>query len=811
MQKPVKGKLLSLRDSCADKFFGRHLDFRVRVFNMLGMAGIGVSIFSSVSSIGNREGMVSVSFNIITAFVAYGLMCYASRSGRYQLCYMLSIGAIFLVCFTFIFFTGGGYYGAMPFFFIFAVVFTVYMLEGKKAVVMAGAELVFYTGLCLFAYFFPGRISVIERESYKLLEILAGFWAVSIMLGITMIQQFRLYHEQQQELEAGREEALQLSEAKSSFLASVSHEIRTPINVMLGMNEMVLRESGSESVREYGKNIQNAGKTLLLLINNILDVSKIESGKLELLEESYRTEVLIDELSVIGAELASRHGLEFQTEADEALPGGLTGDWVHLKQVAVNFLSNAAKYTRQGSVTLRFSGRPGDGADSFLLHISVEDTGIGIRKEHIPVLFDAFTRVDISANRSVEGTGLGLAIAKELTELMGGSIHVESRWGEGSIFSVEVPQRVADPVPLGRNVHMDFQEPERQKNGFVAPGAAVLVVDDNEENLKVMRALLSRTMLHVDTVRSGAQALEAAGRFKYDVILMDYMMPGMDGEETLLHLRELPGFHTPAVALTANVVAGVREKLLDAGFCRYLSKPVMWRELEAVLRELLPAKLVTEGREAGRAAVSGAEKDALAAELLPYGITMGRGLDYLGGDIFQYRKLACFFEESFLSGKADFHELISREDWESLKYKVHSLKSQARAVGAEGLSSTAEKLERLCAEGNGSYIGAMLPLLDYEWERAREGLEVLCLRLKALSTRECRRDAAPLPGLEDLAKLLDHHRHPDALEALDRFIAMAQEPETAAQLREIWKKVDEVEFEQAQHMLSCMMGGSDNG
>ncbi|WP_165919305.1 ATP-binding protein [Kineothrix alysoides] len=794
-----------------DKFFSRELDVRVRMFNVLAIAGIIVSFISAMASIVNSEGLVSFLVSLTAAFVAYTLMCYASKSGKYQLCYIIAIMAVFFFCFTFIFMVGGGYHGAMPFFYILAIVFTIYMLEGKQAILIAGAELIYYTGLCLLAYFFPDSVSDIDTEFYKLLEVMTGFWAVSLILGATMYQQFGMYKQQQRELEAGKEKALHLSEAKSNFLANMSHEIRTPINVMLGMNEMVLRESDSRQIREYGRNIQNAGKTLLLLINNILDVSKIEAGKLEVVEESYQTASLIEELSVIGTELAGRNGLAFWTEVDEALPSMLTGDWIHIKQVAANFLSNAAKYTKHGDVVLRVSGRPGEQEDKMFLCISVSDTGIGIKEDDIPVLFDAFTRVDMSVNHGVEGTGLGLTIARELMQLMDGCIHVESKWGKGSTFSAKIPQRIADSTPICKQKRRAAGELEKETHSFIAPDASILVVDDSKENLQVIRSLLSRTMLRVDTVNSGAKALEEAKHMRYDMIFMDYMMPEMDGMETLGQLLELPGFHTPVVALTANVISGVREKLLEAGFCRYLSKPIMWNEIESVLRELLPKELVTENKASEREAFPADLKNKLALELPPYGIRLEDGLHYLGGDMRQYGKLAQFFIENYSSAKEEIRSFSAEGGWENMKYCVHSLKSKAKAVGANDLSDTAAKLERLCAEKDNRHMEAVLPLLYYEWSRAREGLDLLNGRLEELMPETAEAHSSNLSNLEGLMKLLDHHRHPDALEALDHLIAEAQDPEITARLKEVWELVEEVEFEQAKRILSTMLGGDDNG
>jgi CheY-like chemotaxis protein len=359
---------------------------------------------------------------------------------------------------------------------------------------------------------------------------------------------------------------------------------------------MISRESNSGQISQYSEGIENAGKTLLSLISNILDMSKIEAGKLQAFEETYKTANLIDELSVFGCELAERKGLTFRAEVDDNLPSALIGSYEYIKQVAINLLGNAAKYTQKGGIVLSVSFTEDESDDIITLSLSVSDTGIGIKSSDLAVLFDTFTRVDPAVTGSIEGAGLGLSISKELTQFMGGSISVESVYGEGSTFTIKIPQQIADKTPVSAGADLTDRKkhiPAVKQGSFIAPEAAVLAVDDNEDNLKILRLLLSRTMINLDTAKSGEECIKAASNKHYEVIIMDYMMPGQDGIETLRKLRQIDGFNTPVIAITANVSTEAEEKLKNAGFTLCLSKPVVWRELENALAKTIPSELVT--------------------------------------------------------------------------------------------------------------------------------------------------------------------------------------------------------------------------
>lgn len=397
--------------------------------------------------------------------------------------------------------------------------------------------------------------------------------------------------------EQKKQQAIMAREAQAKFLTNMSHEIRTPINAIIGMNEMVLRENENESVKEYAYNIQSASNMLLGLINDILDFSKIEAGQLELVEATYRLVSLIqDEVLLLNARIAGKP-ISTQIDISPDMPSKLLGDELRIKQVLTNLLSNAVKYTKEGSVTLKAFSKSVD-ADTVILCFSVTDTGIGIKEEDLSKLFSSFKRLELNKNRNIEGTGLGLNIAKQLANLMQGDITVESKYGKGSTFTVSIPQKVMDKQPIG-NFEEALREYRKEKhtmdNFFIAPNATILIVDDNSVNRTLIKSLLKRTKIKVDHAASGRECLELTGQKKYDIILMDHMMPELDGVETLNLLRNdesNPNCNTVVIALTANAIAGCREMYLGYGFNDYFSKPIQAQKLETLIFHYLPEDVV---------------------------------------------------------------------------------------------------------------------------------------------------------------------------------------------------------------------------
>lgn len=395
--------------------------------------------------------------------------------------------------------------------------------------------------------------------------------------------------------EKEKQHAIYANESKARFLANMSHEIRTPINAVLGMDEMILQESREPKIKEYAVDIQNAGKSLLALINDILDFSKIESGKMEIVPVEYSLSSLICDCYNMIAMRAKEKHLKLIVENDRSLPDRLYGDEIRVRQVIVNLLTNAVKYTKEGSIVFSVQGKRME-QNCLLLQISVKDTGIGITEENCEKLFDSFQRVDEKKNRNIEGTGLGLAITKQIVELMEGEITVESEYGKGSVFRIQLPQTIKEDCPVGAfSARMDSadRKTEASTDILVAPEGKILVVDDVEMNLKVFKGLLKKTQLQIDTALSGRQALELASQKQYHMIFLDHMMPEMDGIETFRALKQMtagPNTDTPVIMLTANAIVGVREEYLQEGFADYLSKPVQIGHLQEMIRKYLPSE-----------------------------------------------------------------------------------------------------------------------------------------------------------------------------------------------------------------------------
>lgn len=411
-----------------------------------------------------------------------------------------------------------------------------------------------------------------------------------------------------EELKEQKKIADEANAAKSQFLANMSHEIRTPINAVLGFNELIIREctearesAGNDryfdNIRMYAGNIQSAGGNLLSIINDILDLSKIEAGRMDIVDAPYSLTDLLNDVSNMVFFKANEKGLEFSVDVDEALPDELYGDKARVRQVITNILSNAVKYTDKGSVRIKVRGTADNGMEPgqmLRLSIEIKDTGIGMHREEMDKLFTKFQRLDLSHNSTIEGTGLGLAISHQLMTMMGGSIQVESTYGSGSTFAIEIPQKIVSSQPVGdfrERFEKEILSVKEYSEEFRAPEAHILVVDDTKVNHKVAQGLLKKTLIKIDTAESGEQAIRMARENTYDLILMDQRMPQMDGTEALMHIREQKdgkNVRTPVICLTADAIIGAKERYMAEGFTDYLSKPINSHELEQTLIKYLP-------------------------------------------------------------------------------------------------------------------------------------------------------------------------------------------------------------------------------
>ena len=514
------------------------------------------------------------------------------------------------------------------------------------------------------------------------------------------------------------EEVVRANEAKSQFLANMSHEIRTPINGILGMDSVLLKECHDENLREYAKNIQSAGQSLLSIINDILDISKIESGKMEILTIRYQLfSVLNDCYNLTKIKLQNKP-VSFIMQINEKLPSWLYGDEVRIRQIINNFLSNAVKYTKEGNITfeLDFEEKTDE---QILLVITVRDTGIGIKEEDLGKLFESFTRIEEKRNRNIEGTGLGLNLTKNLVNLMGGEVFAESTYGKGSCFTAKIPQKIADAKPMGdfgKRYQQYLSTSDDDKLSFLAPDAKILVVDDVTMNLKVVEGLLKATKIQIDTAVSGSECLECVKTTPYQMIFLDHMMPEMDGLETLEHMKNLadnPNAQTPVIMLTANAIVGAKEEYIEAGFTDYLTKPIRETELLEMILKYLPEELVCENGGQGieksqdaqdmeqpEAGGEGAEPLQRLEQL--EGLDVKTGLTYcMNEEDFYIEMLQEFLQADKASKLKHF---LAEEDWDNYRTTVHALKSTSLTIGAAHLSGEAKALEMAAKEGNMDYI-----------------------------------------------------------------------------------------------------------
>ena len=498
------------------------------------------------------------------------------------------------------------------------------------------------------------------------------------------------------------------NKAKSEFLADMSHEIRTPINAILGMNEMILRETKESGTYEYSRNIKTSGKNLLQLVNSILDFSKIEDGKMEIVPVRYRVNTLITYLINSVQERANAKNLDFNIDIDPTIPSELYGDDARIDQIILNLLTNAVKYTPSGSVTLTIRSRERK-ENMLLLYVEVKDTGIGIKESELNRLFESFERLDKIRNRNIEGTGLGISITTKLLALMDSELKVESKYGEGSIFSFELWQRIENEEPLGEyNMSLPEQDNVAYQESFRAPKARLLVVDDTKMNLIVVVNLLKNTEMKIDTAINGQEAVKLCESVQYDVILLDQRMPGMDGTQTLKEIRYLSqGINkdTPVICLTADAIRGAKERYLSQGFSDYLTKPVEGQTLERMLLEHLPEdkiqRTVTDAKpDTTRDNVTGFPFE----ELKNAGIDTNEGLKYSGNDEKLYRTLLTEFVTDHGRKRPLLDSHYKNKEWHDYSILIHSVKSTSKMLGASKLSEAARKLETASKNGDNGFI-----------------------------------------------------------------------------------------------------------
>lgn len=580
------------------------------------------------------------------------------------------------------------------------------------------------------------------------------------------------------------------SKAKSTFLANMSHEIRTPINTIIGLNTMILRESKESAIRSYARNVKSASNMLLSLINGILDMSKIEADKMELVMEEYSCKNLLTDIISMVKSRTEFERLEFKCNVSEDLPDGLYGDEIRLKQVIINLITNAAKYTDEGSVQLSIFGKKHDGQVHLL--ISVKDTGIGIHEEDLSKLAKRFSRFDEKRNHSVEGTGIGLNLVTGILGLMDSKLHVVSKYGEGSEFYFEIEQKVIDDTPVGKikfDVYEGDEEEEYQAL-FTAPEAKILVVDDNVMNLTVFEELLKETKLQIDAVNSGFAALKKTAKQKYDVIFMDHMMPEMDGVETFEKIRsqkEGKNTNTPVIVLTANAIKGAKEEYRNMGFDDFLAKPIQPNALEQSILEHLDKSKVKQNSDVKKKENQESDLPVIS------GVDVAFGLNHTGGMKSYLSVLKQFV--SVADGEAEelqsyIGEIESDNDnhaaVKSFRIKVHAMKATANMMGAFQAYGVAAMLENAAMHENVREILDVAPYFLQEWEKLKTTVS------ESLPKTDEKKEKPSKEVLESLLHLLETSMKSYDIKNADAVMEKLQSFELNDNEMEILKKLENV-------------------
>lgn len=609
----------------------------------------------------------------------------------------------------------------------------------------------------------------------------------------------------------GEENARKANYAKTAFLANMSHEIRTPINAILGMDEMILREAKDDTIEKYAAAIETSGRTLLALVNDILDFSKIESGKIDIIPAEYQLSSVLNDLMNMMAQRAEKKHLVLEIEVDSRIPDVLYGDEMRIRQVITNMLSNAIKYTDTGSVKLLVRFRWLNQEKKELeLYIAVKDTGRGIKKEDQGKLFNSFERVDMQKNRAIEGTGLGLAITKKFVELMRGSVGVESVYGQGSKFFVRIPQKAMTGIPMGdyqEKFQKNVQKQKKYERSFVAPEARILLVDDNEINLMVEENLIKQTKVMVDTAASGKEALALLETKQYDLILLDHMMPEMDGIETLkqMQLKHLAA-GVPVLVLTANAISGARDMYLEYGFQDYLSKPINGYHLEKALMKWLPSEKIQTVSEKPKkdSTEDQTEKKVLETMKLSRILDVEKALMYTNEGmqgVIENIRLYLEHENEYVNKLRQAYENGNDTNY---RMSAHSLKSSSELIGANELSEFALSMENESKDSNVTY-------LKEHHEKFLQTYGQLCRHLEEfLASQPGQKKSEKKNSVTDtLQNMLDAVKNWDTVRASEEMKYLKEQtssegssPEWVNRLSDAYKKMD---FQQLQAILTeCM-------